>query len=105
MSVRLPQQRKPPAKRLFTGMAGSPLSKTVMDKSTQMPEPAPAFAPKPPVYMGVSPWFVELKVRSGELPALKLCRHYTILREDMDDFLEAERKKAVSPASLSLAIQ
>jgi hypothetical protein len=32
--------------------------------------------------MGVSPWFVELKIRSGELPALKLCRHYTILKED-----------------------
>ena len=42
-------------------------------------------------YMGVSPWFVELKVRSGELPALKLCRHYTILREDMDKFLDARR--------------
>jgi excisionase family DNA binding protein len=51
-------------------------------------------------YMGVSPWFIELKIRSGELPALKLCRHYTILREDMDDFLEAERKKValVSPS-------
>jgi excisionase family DNA binding protein len=47
-------------------------------------------------YMGVSPWFVELKVRSGELPALKLSRHYTILREDMDDFLDAERTKAVA---------
>jgi excisionase family DNA binding protein len=45
-------------------------------------------------YMGVSPWFVELKVRSGELPALKLCRHYTILREDMDAFLDAQRAKA-----------
>jgi excisionase family DNA binding protein len=42
-------------------------------------------------YMGVSPWFVELKVRSGELPSLKLCRHYTILREDMDKFLDAQR--------------
>ena len=45
-------------------------------------------------YMGVSPWFVEVKVRSGELPALKLCRHYTILKEDMDAFLDARRKKA-----------
>jgi excisionase family DNA binding protein len=41
--------------------------------------------------MGVSPWFVEEKIRSGELPALKLCRHYTVLREDMDDFLDARR--------------
>ena len=45
-------------------------------------------------YMGISPWFVELKIRSKELPALKLCRHYTILKEDMDAFLDAERKKA-----------
>ena len=42
-------------------------------------------------YMGVSPWFVELKIRSGELPALRLCRHYTILKEDMDEFLNNER--------------
>jgi excisionase family DNA binding protein len=45
-------------------------------------------------YMGVSPWFVELKIRSGELPALKLCRHYTILREDMDAFLDVQKRKA-----------
>ena len=42
-------------------------------------------------YMGVSPWFVELKIRSGELPALRLCRHYTVLKEDMDAFLDEER--------------
>jgi excisionase family DNA binding protein len=40
--------------------------------------------------MGVSPWFVEEKIRSGELPALKLCRHYTVLREEMDKFLDAK---------------
>jgi len=45
-------------------------------------------------YMGVSPWFVELKIRSKELPALRLCRHYTILKEDMDAFLDAQRKAA-----------
>jgi excisionase family DNA binding protein len=42
-------------------------------------------------YMGVSPWFVELKIRSGELPALRLCRHYTVLKEDMDEFLNKQR--------------
>jgi excisionase family DNA binding protein len=42
-------------------------------------------------YMGVSPWFVELKIRSRELPALKLCRHYTVLKEDMDRFLDSQR--------------
>jgi len=47
-------------------------------------------------YMGVSPWYVELKIRSGELPALKLCRHYTILKEDMDAFLDSQRPRAAS---------
>src|SRR5256884_5859578 len=42
-------------------------------------------------YMGVTPWFVEVKIRSGELPALKLCRHYTILKQDMDTFLDRQR--------------
>ena len=47
-------------------------------------------------YMGLSPWYVELKIRSGELPALKLCRHYTILKEDMDAFLDSQRARAAS---------
>jgi excisionase family DNA binding protein len=42
-------------------------------------------------YLGVSPWFVELKIRSKELPALRMCRHYTILKEDMDAFLDDKR--------------
>ena len=48
-------------------------------------------------YMGVTPWFVELKIRSRELPALKLCRHYTVLKEDMDRFLDSKRGIATSP--------
>ncbi len=44
-------------------------------------------------YMGVTPWYVEEIVRSGELPALKLCRHYTILREDIDAFLDRKREE------------
>ena len=42
-------------------------------------------------YMGVTPWYVETAIRSGELPALILCRHYTILREDADAFLDRKR--------------
>jgi len=52
-------------------------------------------------YLGVSPWFVELKIRSKELPALKLCRHYTLLREDLDAFLDAERKKVATTSKIS----
>ena len=46
------------------------------------------------VYMGVTPWFIEEKIRAKELPALRLCRHYTILKEDMDAFLDTQRKLA-----------
>src|SRR5258708_19003832 len=46
------------------------------------------------VYMGVSPWFIEEKIRAKELPALRLCRHYTILKEDMDAFLDMQRRAA-----------
>lgn len=51
-------------------------------------------------YMGVSPWFIEEEIRkyvrdnSQGLPALKLCRHYTILKEDMDAFLDRQRQTA-----------
>jgi excisionase family DNA binding protein len=45
------------------------------------------------VYMGVSPWFVEQQVRAGRLPALKLCRHYTLLKEDLDAYLDDARDK------------
>ena len=44
------------------------------------------------IYMGLSPWTVEVLIRSKKLPALKLCRHYTILREDMDAFLEHSKE-------------
>jgi excisionase family DNA binding protein len=45
-------------------------------------------------YMGVTPWYVEVVTRSGELPALKLGRHYTILREDLDGFLDRKQEYA-----------
>lgn len=44
------------------------------------------------IYMGLSPWTVEVLIRSKKLPALKLCRHYTLLREDMDAFLERSKE-------------
>jgi len=46
-------------------------------------------------YMGVSPWYVELKIRSKELPAYRLCRHYTVFKEDMDRFLDSQKAKQV----------
>jgi excisionase family DNA binding protein len=47
-------------------------------------------------YMGVSPWYVEEKIRSKELPAHRFCRHYTIFKEDMDSFLDEQKRFALS---------
>jgi hypothetical protein len=43
--------------------------------------------------MGVSPWFVEQEIRAGRLPTLKLCRHYTVLKKDLDAYLDNARDK------------
>ena len=43
-------------------------------------------------YMGVTPWTVEELVRSGKLPALRLCRNYTLLKEDLDAFLDKQKQ-------------
>ena len=44
-------------------------------------------------YIGATPWYVEAAIRSGMLPALKLGQHYTILREDLDAFLDRKREE------------
>ena len=44
--------------------------------------------------MGISPWFVEQEIRARRLPALKLCRHYTLLKEDLDAYLDDARMRA-----------
>ncbi len=41
--------------------------------------------------LGVTPWYVEEIIRSEQLPAIKLGRRYTILRKDMDAFLDRKR--------------
>jgi hypothetical protein len=43
------------------------------------------------VFMEVGPWFVQQEIRTGRLPALKLCRHYTLLKEDLDTYLDGAR--------------
>ncbi len=59
--------------------------------------PKPAVTPRgfriaeAAVSMGVSPWFVEQEIRAGRLRALKLCRHYTLLKEDLDAYLDDAR--------------
>ncbi len=62
-----------------------------MQLSSQAVQPRGFRIREAAVYMGVSPWAVEVLIRSKKLPALKLCRHYTVLKEDMDAFLDSER--------------
>lgn len=45
-------------------------------------------------YMGLTPWFIEEEIRADRLPALQLCRHYTVLREDMDTYLDQAKGQA-----------
>jgi excisionase family DNA binding protein len=74
---------------------------TKPNKSESQPSASSIFSVSPrgfriedaAIYMGVSPWFVEAEIRAGHLPALKLCRHYTLLREDLDAYLDAARNK------------
>jgi excisionase family DNA binding protein len=69
-------------------------------RNTVVEIPEPAVTPhgfritEAAVYMGVSPWFVEQEIRAGRLRALKLCRHYTLLKEDLDAYLDDARDKA-----------
>jgi excisionase family DNA binding protein len=68
------------------------MKKIVTSQHSQTDLPRRGFRiPEAAVYMGVTPWYVDEIIRSKQLPALKLGRHYTILREDMDAFLDRKR--------------
>jgi excisionase family DNA binding protein len=42
-------------------------------------------------YIGSSPWFVEVAIRSKEIPAFKLGRHYVLFKDDLDDYVNRLR--------------
>lgn len=42
-------------------------------------------------YIGSSPWFVEVAIRSKQIPAHKLGRHYVLFKDDLDNFIEGVR--------------
>ncbi len=42
-------------------------------------------------YIGSTPWFIEIAVRSKTIPAHKLGRHYVLFREDLDAYIERVR--------------
>jgi len=68
--------------------------------------PSPTFAPRgfrieqAAIYMGLTPFYVEELIRSGQLPALQECRHYTVLREHMDAYLDEKAAAAVERAEV-----
>jgi excisionase family DNA binding protein len=44
-------------------------------------------------YISASPWFIEVEIRAGRLPAMKLGRRYVIAREDLDIFIDDHRAR------------
>jgi hypothetical protein len=75
-----------------TPKVGIPMSRP-NNKVVEIPKP-PDHSAWIPYYMGVSPWFLEQEIRARRLSALKLCRHYTLLKEDLDAYLDDARRKA-----------
>jgi excisionase family DNA binding protein len=76
-----------PTKKLFVVPAAGPSLKFIVEPRGFRIEDAA-------MYMGLTPFFIEEEIRAGRLPALHRCRHYTILKEDMDAYLDAAKNKA-----------
>lgn len=47
-------------------------------------------------YIGSTPWFVEVAIRSKTIPAHKLGRHYVLFKDDLDAFVNRLREGGVS---------
>ena len=66
--------------------------------ATVLPKLAPRALsiPDAAAYIGVTSFFIERMIRCGRLPALRMCRQYTVLVSDLDAFLDSQPK--VNPA-------
>ena len=42
-------------------------------------------------YIGSTPWFIEVAVRSKKIPAHKLGRHYVLFKDDLDAYVNRLR--------------
>jgi excisionase family DNA binding protein len=42
-------------------------------------------------YIGSTPWFVEVAIRSKKIAAHKLGRHYVLFKDDLDAYIETVR--------------
>jgi excisionase family DNA binding protein len=45
-------------------------------------------------YLGSTPWFIEVAIRSKTIHAHKMGRHYVIFRDDLDDYIARLRNGA-----------
>jgi excisionase family DNA binding protein len=45
------------------------------------------------VYLGCTPWFIEIVVRTKKIPAYKMGRHYVLFKEDLDNYVESLRRQ------------
>ena len=46
-------------------------------------------------YIGSTPWFIEVAVRSKKIPAHKLGRHYVLFKDDLDAYVNRLRNGGV----------
>lgn len=47
-------------------------------------------------YLGSTSWFIEVAIRSKQIPAHKLGRHYVLFRDDLDNYIERVRAGGVA---------
>jgi excisionase family DNA binding protein len=47
-------------------------------------------------YLGCTPWYVEIAIRSKKIPAHKLGRHYVLFKDDLDNYIERVRMGGAS---------
>ena len=45
-------------------------------------------------YIGATPWYLEILIRSKQVPAYELGRHYVLFREGLDTLIEKLKAKA-----------
>jgi len=68
-----------------------PRSKSVQSVSPVSVEPRAFRIKEVARYLGLNPWTIEILIRKKELPAIRVSRHYTILKQDADAWLDKQR--------------
>jgi excisionase family DNA binding protein len=45
-------------------------------------------------YIGATPWYLEILIRSNQVPAYELGRHHVLFREGLDTFIDKLKANA-----------